>query len=73
MIYALINTMSQTDDTPGSVLSLHRSESAALKADDKFQRLVKRANGQHSYIPTAVYPLRRRPAGIFLGHDEVAG
>lgn len=36
------------------VLSRHRSLIAAAKANDKFQRAVKRANGRDSYIPTRV-------------------
>ena len=33
-------------------LSSHRTLAAAVDADRKYQRAVKRANGQSSYIPT---------------------
>ncbi len=35
-------------------VSNHRSLDAAVKADRKFQRAIKRSNGQSSYIPTRI-------------------
>ena len=36
-------------------ISSHRTIKAAVKADNAYQRAVKRANGESSYIPTAYY------------------
>ncbi len=52
--YAVINTMCQSSDTPGMVLSLHTTEQAAESADSKLQRAVKKSNGQNSYLPTII-------------------
>ncbi len=35
-------------------ISRHRTIKAAVKADIRFQRAVKRANGKSSYIPTQI-------------------
>ena len=42
------------DTFNGHTISRHRSIEAAIKADRKFQRAVKRANGSNSYIPTEI-------------------
>ena len=42
------------DTFNGHTISRHRSIEAAVKADRKFQRAVKRANGDSSYIPTQI-------------------
>ena len=52
-MYHLINMFNRT------IISSHRTEGAARKADVKHQRAVKRANGQNSYIPTQILSGRR--------------
>lgn len=47
-MYQLIDTFNDR------IISRHRTIGAAVKADAKFQRRVKRANGNGSYIPTKV-------------------
>lgn len=42
------------DTFNGVTISHHRSLEAAVAADIKFGRAVKRANGQSSYIPTEI-------------------
>lgn len=53
--FVLINTMQKTDHSVGRPISQHRSILAAVLADRKFQRAVRKHNGQSSYIPTAAY------------------
>ena len=36
------------------VVSEHRTLRGAVRADDRFIRAVKRANGRNSYIPTTI-------------------
>jgi hypothetical protein len=52
--YALVNNFNATSNTFGTIISRHNSVDAANKADDAYQRAVKRANGSNSYIPTVV-------------------
>ena len=52
--YAIVNTMSDSSDCKGQVLSLHLTEHAAEVRDQSIQRRVKRANGLSSYLPTIV-------------------
>lgn len=47
-MYKLIDTFNNC------TISRHRTVEAAVKADIRFQRAVKRANGTNSYIPTIV-------------------
>ncbi|MCC5871525.1 MAG: hypothetical protein JJU22_03935 [Gammaproteobacteria bacterium] len=49
-------------------ISRHRTLEAAVRADDRFRRAVRRANGPTSYIPTVILD----PAGerIGDGHPE---
>lgn len=49
-------------------ISRHRSLEAAVKADDKFRRKVRLANGAASYIPTTI--LDRNGERIVDGHPE---
>lgn len=43
-------------------MSKHRTVEAAQEADRKFQRRVKAANGQGSYIPTTIVKLTKQHA-----------
>ena len=43
-----------TDTFNDRTISTHRTIDAAVKAQIKHQRAVKRANGAHSYIPTMI-------------------
>ena len=52
--YALINTFNAMPGRLGGILSFHRTEEAAEKADRACQKAVKRANGQNSYLPTII-------------------
>lgn len=52
--FALINTFNALPGRLGSVVSFHRTEAAAIAADVKLQKAVKRANGQSSYLPTII-------------------
>ena len=36
------------------IISRHRTIEATAAADRKYQRAIKRANGQNSYIPTTI-------------------
>lgn len=69
MKYALVNTMNNVGREIGSAISFHASEEAAEKANAKFQKSVKRANGQSSYMPTKIVavksakPLRKLSGG----------
>jgi len=42
------------DTFNNQVVSRHRSIEAAEKADVRFQRAIKKANGKSSYIPTQI-------------------
>lgn len=53
-MYALINTFNGN-----RVISRHRTIDNAVKADIKFQRAVKRANGRDSYMPTDIVEIKR--------------
>lgn len=55
------------DTFNNQTVSHHRSIEAAVKADRKFQRDVKRANGQNSYIPTTI---QVRVDGEWVGADQ---
>jgi hypothetical protein len=61
-MYQIIDTFNDT------VVSRHRSLEAAVKADDKFRRDVRRANGATSYIPTRILDHDGDP--ILDGHPE---
>lgn len=52
-------------------VSSHRTVEAAVKAERKFSRAVKRANGANSWIPTRIEV--RNDAGLWISadHDEV--
>lgn len=52
--YALINTFNAMPGRLGGILSFHRTEEAAERADKVFQKAVKRANGNSSYLPTTI-------------------
>lgn len=70
-MYALINTMTQIPgDSIGTILSTHRTVEAAEKADEKINRLTRKANGANSYLPTRVVKLTRKPKGRYIGNDE---
>ncbi len=69
-MYALINTMGQTSDTIGAIISRHRTIEAAERADAKLQRAVRAANGSNSYLPTTIVRLTCRPVGRFIAHHE---
>ena len=70
-MYAVINTMSAVQgESIGAVVSIHRTEEAAKRADDKLQRLTRRANGQSSYLPTQIVKLTRRPAHHLIANHE---
>jgi len=47
--YSVYDTFNQR------TISRHRSLEAAVKAEHRFQRAVKRANGESSYIPTEIW------------------
>lgn len=61
-LYVVMDTFNDKE------VSRHRTLAAAVKADDRFRRAVRRANGSGSYIPTAILD----PAGqrISDGHPE---
>ena len=70
-MYALINTMNRVPcDSIGTVVSTHRTVAAAERADATLQRLTQRANGQTSYLPTAIVELTRKPRGRYIANDE---
>lgn len=48
-MYLLVNTFTNDD-----VISRHRSLVAAVCADRKLQKQVKKANGSSSYLPTVI-------------------
>ena len=52
--YALINTFNAMPGRLGGILSFHRTEEAAEKADRAFQKAVQRANGKNCYLPTII-------------------
>jgi len=52
--YALINTFNAMPGCLGGILSFHRTEQAAEKADRVFQKAVQRANGKNCYLPTII-------------------
>ena len=54
MKIAIINTMDKFDTIAGTVLSTHRTREAAEREDASIQRLVRRHNGQNSYLPTII-------------------
>lgn len=47
-MYALLDTFNDR------IISRHRTIEAAQKKDAAYQRAVKRANGQGSYVPTVI-------------------
>jgi hypothetical protein len=47
-MYVLFDTFNK------KIISRHRSMKAAVEANVRFQRAVKRANGKSSYIPTEI-------------------
>ena len=72
MIYVLINQMSQLPDGPGRVLSVHRTIEAAEAADHRLQRLIKKNNGENSYLPTIIVAvIRRVRKGDFVHNNEI--
>lgn len=48
-------------------ISRHRSIENAVKAEDKFQRMIKRENGESSYVPTSI---KRIECGELVGLTE---
>lgn len=71
MKYALINTMSAVQgDSIGAVVSIHKTYEAAEKADNKLQRMTRKANGSSSYLPTRIVRLTRRPKHHLIANDE---
>lgn len=71
-MYAVLNMMDGTKDHDGEchgkVESRHRTVEAAIKADEKLQRAVKRANGKNCYLPTRIVELRAEGAGVGHGY-----
>ena len=53
------------------IISNHRSLRAAVLAERKFLRAVKRANGSNSYIPTRIEYLTDDQQWIGVPSDEV--
>lgn len=53
------------------IISNHRSLRAAVLAERKFSRAVKRANGSNSYIPTRIEYLTDDLQWIGVPSDEV--
>jgi hypothetical protein len=53
-MYALVNTMSKSESSLGTVVSRHRTVASAVKAERKLQDAVKLANGSTSYVPTLI-------------------
>jgi hypothetical protein len=54
-MYYLINTFSSVGSGHvGRVVSRHRTEEAAERAQEKLGRDVERANGRGSYLPTTI-------------------
>ena len=60
-MYALYDTFN------GRVISRHRTPAAVGRANSRFQRAVKRANGQSSYIPTTI---KQRVSGKWEPCDQ---
>jgi hypothetical protein len=54
-----------------SIISNHRSLRAAVLAERKFSRAVKRSNGSNSYIPTRIEYLTEDQQWIGVPSDEV--
>jgi len=53
-MWLLIDIFQPYENTLGTVLSVHRSQEAAERANRAFQKKVKAANGSASYIPTMI-------------------
>jgi hypothetical protein len=73
-MYALVNTMFAIENgIIGRVISMHRTSDAAEKANEKLQRLTKKSNGQNSYLPTAIYPLKKTLSKrAWMGSADIA-
>lgn len=52
-MYALFDTFNRR------IISRHRSPEAAGRADRRYQRAVKKANGPSTYIPTTIVRVER--------------
>jgi len=65
-MYALVNTMSATDNIIGRILSIHRSANAAEIECSKVQRQCKVFPGDTSYIPTRIVKLTERLSKLAL-------
>jgi hypothetical protein len=55
---ALVNIMSSYCGSKGKIISKHRNLVNAIKANSKYQKMVKKNNGQNSYIPTDYYTIQ---------------
>lgn len=63
-MFALINTMNNSSDVLGRIISVHLTAQAAGRANGKIQRRVARDNGQACFLPTTV---RVMDAGLSSG------
>ena len=60
-MFYLVNTFDTIGDRyMGCIVSAHRSEEAAIAANVRLQRGVKRANGATSYLPTRIVERKAR-------------
>ena len=58
-MFALINASSPTPTVLGRCESVHRTRSAAEKADTALQKAVRERNGSGSFLPTRIAEVKR--------------
>lgn len=66
-MYALINREDETAVSIGTIISVHRTLSAAVRAN-RLHRQVKAGSGQNSW--TTIVELTCRPQGQHIGNAE---
>jgi hypothetical protein len=63
-MFAILDTFNN------KIVSRHRTVSAAVEANARFQRAVKRSNGQSSYIPVELRIVSKDGSLERLGEDS---
>ncbi len=71
MVYALVNTMSQTETVLGHLVSCHGTLLDARQADQRLQKQAKLIGGQGSRMPTVIVGLKKRPLGTAVERASV--
>jgi hypothetical protein len=67
-MYALVNTMSSSQDVIGRVISSHYTFEAAMIADTKLQKQIKR-NSPNSFLPVRIVETNRRKGAWVYPND----